>query len=259
MVSAKYFSLIAGLAALAAVGTALPAQADALGSQSFEDSLVPDLANLDLELDLLTSSEVVTSSEVDNTVADTSAATLMQPTEANDDLTFSSFDGSLIDLALESSTINSEALGNDSPELAQITPVSPGPIPSAYLGVGGNLGFVSNDSAVGDWGFAVISKFDLGPRFSVRPSFLVSERDTSFTIPLTFNFNQYQVGGFRFQPYVGVGADVGSSTALLINAGADYPLSPQFTLNTNANFRVTSGFGFGLAVGVGYTIPWFTD
>lgn len=258
MASANYISLMAGLAAFGALGLALPAHANlsesqAPESQALDDSWVPTLSTLEGTPNLLAGNSL-------EAVDSTAAATLLQPVNQDDDLGFSSLDGSHLDLALGYGTLDTSALSDTAPELAQVTPVTPGPLPSAYVGVGGNLGFVSNESAVGDWGFAVLSKFDLGtPRFSLRPSLLVSESNTSVTVPVTFNFNQYQVAGFRFQPFAGVGADIGDSTSLLLNAGADIPLNQLFTLNTTANFRVTSGFGFGLTVGVGYTIPWFID
>ncbi|MEB3289499.1 MAG: hypothetical protein VKI82_06260, partial [Leptolyngbya sp.] len=119
-------------------------------------------------------------------------------------------------------------------------------------------GFGNPRSAVGDFGVNVISKVSLGPRFALRPGFTFSERFTSFTVPLTYNFNTLSARGVRFQPYVGAGVDVpfNGTTALMLNAGADVPISRVFTLNAATNVRVTGGFGLGLSLGVGYNLPF---
>jgi hypothetical protein len=46
---------------------------------------------------------------------------------------------------------------------------------------------------------------------------------------------------------------------ILIDAGADIPISRDFTINTAANMRVTGGFGLGLSVGVGYNFPFIFE
>jgi hypothetical protein len=131
-----------------------------------------------------------------------------------------------------------------------------------YLGAGGNIGIGNrDDSGVASFGFSVISKVSLGPRFSVRPGVLVTNQSTSFTVPLTYNFNTLEFANFRFQPYVGAGVDIptGSNVGLLINAGADVPISRDFTLNAVSNWRVTSGFGLGITLGVGYNFPFIFE
>jgi hypothetical protein len=145
-------------------------------------------------------------------------------------------------------------------QLAQVTaPLFRGIAP-AYLGIGGNIGLDrSADSAVGDFGFSVFGKVSLGPRFAVRPALLVSEQDVSVAIPVTFNFNPVQFNQFTVAPFIGGGVDVGDSTGLLINAGLDIPISQQFTLTAQSNFRVTNGTGIGLLLGVGYNIPLFFE
>lgn len=145
-------------------------------------------------------------------------------------------------------------------QLAQVTaPLFRG-ISPAYLGIGGNIGLDrSADSAVGDFGFSVFGKVSLGPRFAVRPALLVSEQDVSVAIPVTFNFNPVQFNQFTVAPFLGGGVDVGDSTGLLINAGLDIPISQQFTLTAQSNFRVTNGTGIGLLLGVGYNVPLFFE
>ncbi|MEM6435029.1 MAG: hypothetical protein AAF773_14435, partial [Cyanobacteria bacterium P01_D01_bin.115] len=73
--------------------------------------------------------------------------------------------------------------------VAQVTrPLYRGVTPF-YVGFGGNIGIVDSDkSAVGDFGFNIISKISLGPRFAVRPSVQISEDEVSVAIPVTYNF-----------------------------------------------------------------------
>jgi hypothetical protein len=60
---------------------------------------------------------------------------------------------------------------------------------------------------------------------------------------------------------VGAGIDVpfDQEVGLLINGGVDIPISRQFTLNAQTNWRVTSDFGLGLTIGVGYNFPFFFE
>jgi len=83
--------------------------------------------------------------------------------------------------------------------------------------------------------------------------------DLSVLVPVTYEFNRYStdVGGFRVLPYAGVGASYQDNSDnenfnLLLSAGADVPLSDQFTLNAQANVGVLNDTEFGVTVGVGY-------
>ncbi len=175
-----------------------------------------------------------------------------------------SFDNAGLQSALnESITESAPTLdeGVEGVELAQSSRRGYASVSPAYLGVAGNVGFGDPDSAIGDFGVNVISKISLGPRFSLRPGFFISERFTNFAIPLTYNFNVLSARGVRFQPYVGAGVDVpfNGNTALMLNAGADVPISRAFTLNAATNVRVTSGFGLGFSLGVGYNLPFIFE
>jgi hypothetical protein len=104
----------------------------------------------------------------------------------------------------------------------------------------------------------VISKLSLSEQVSLRPSVLIGD-DLSVLVPVTFDLNTYStdVSGFRIIPYAGVGASYQDSSDdenfnLLLSAGADVPLSQQFTLNAQANVGVLNGTDFGVTVGVGY-------
>jgi hypothetical protein len=169
-----------------------------------------------------------------------------------------SFDNAGLQAALNDSITEAAPALSEGVELAQSSRRPYADVSPAYLGVAGNVGFGDPDSAIGDFGVNVISKISLGPRFSLRPGFFISERFTNFAIPLTYNFNTVSASGVRFQPYVGAGVDVpfNGNTALMLNAGADVPISRAFTLNAATNVRVTSGFGLGLSLGVGYNFPF---
>lgn len=171
------------------------------------------------------------------------------------------FDTADIESALTAATIETAPAASDSIDLAQATrpayEISP-----AYLGVGGNIGIGNrSDSGLSSFGFNVISKISLGPRFSVRPGATITNNRSSFTIPVTYNFSTLSYNGFRAQPYVGAGVDIPTSgdIGLLINAGADVPISRDFTFNAVGNFRVTSGFALGISLGVGYNFPFIFE
>ncbi|MEM0981140.1 MAG: outer membrane beta-barrel protein, partial [Cyanobacteria bacterium P01_H01_bin.58] len=145
-------------------------------------------------------------------------------------------------------------------EVAQVTrPLYRGAAPF-YVGVGGNIGIIDSDeSSVGDFGFNIISKVSFGPRFSIRPTIGISEDDVNFTIPLTYNFNPIEVGEFNMFPFAGAGADISDEVGLLINGGVDIPISRDFTLNGQLNWRTTNDTGLGLSLGVGYNFPFFFE
>lgn len=145
-------------------------------------------------------------------------------------------------------------------QVAQVTrPLYRGVAPF-YVGVGGNIGIVDSDeTAVGDFGFNLISKISLGPRFSVRPTATFSEEDVSVAVPLTYNFNPLDLGEFSVYPAAGVGIDIGDDIGLLLNGGIDVPISRQFTLNGQLNLRATNEVGLGISLGVGYNFPFFFE
>lgn len=267
----RRISLIAGTAAIAAALTSIaPAQADdtatmlsvtepaELDGGADAGAITAeriDIANL--ELNAAEESEVVTVPVEAATVApviplDTTSADL----------------GIDESIATDASTLETTAVANDTllaqgEAVAQVTrPLYRGVSPF-YLGVGGNVGIIdSAESATGDFGFALISKVSLGPRFSLRPSLIISEDKVSLPIPLTYNFDPISVGEeISIYPFAGVGADVSfdGETGLLINGGVDIPISRAFTLNAQTNWRVTGDFGLGIILGVGYNFPFFFE
>lgn len=268
----KSLFTLTGLAAAATLVNALPAQAEGeiLATEvlaeviTLEAAETLDAAQFDLGepvTETLPTEETVTAAEIPTDAA-TTATLLMEPVspvafQVNNEALIS-FDNAGLQAALNDSITEVAPTLGEGVDLAQATRRQYAAVSPAYLGVAGNLGFGSPDSAIGDFGFNVISKISLSPRFALRPGFFISERFTNFAVPLTYNFNVLAVRGVRFQPYLGAGVDVpfNGNTALMLNAGADIPLSRAFTLNTAANMRVTSGFGLGLSLGVGYNFPF---
>jgi hypothetical protein len=264
MANVKYMAGLVGLAALVMAGNALPAQAEVEVLEVLESEAVVELLTPD---ELITLESVISEVETAELMTADTATSASLLVEAPTYTTFQfsednllAFDQAGIQSALVPAETEALPAATEGLQLAQ-TRAAYGTVSPAYLGVGGNIGFGDPDSAIGDFGVAVISKISLGPRFSLRPAFFISERFTNFAIPLTYNFNTLSMQGFRFQPYVGAGVDVpfNGNTALMLNAGADVPISRDFTLNTSANFRVTSGFGFGVSVGVGYNFPFIFE
>lgn len=282
MAYSKRVSLILGLAAVVSAGSTLPAQADSLNGQSIlstesislekASSLVQAFEQNSVEADQATLAQAETDAEpaasepsaepfeaiVLDADVSTSADELMAPPSTDASATY---DNSALEYALATGTVAADGELDQVVEIAQTTRPAYQGFPPAYVGVGGNLGIGDNESAISDFGFAVISKISLGPRFAFRPGVVIAEDQTSFLVPISYNFNVYEVEGFRFQPFAGVGADIATDgeVGLLVNTGVDVPISRDFTLNATGNFRLTDGFGFGLILGVGYNFPWIFE
>ncbi|MGF1567508.1 MAG: hypothetical protein ACFCVD_05485 [Nodosilinea sp.] len=280
MAYSKRFPWLVGLAAAATVA-ALPAQAetdlvpteatqplaetvdfsdsglDASATPSFESSLETPQATVD--------TVVAQPADADYSEIGTTANLLANPTVNQfmvvDQNSLLAFDTADIDTVLASTGVET-APAMENVELAQLTRGTYGGVSPAYLGVGGNIGIGDRDSSgVASFGFTVIGKISLGPRFSIRPAALITNQSSSFTVPVTYNFNTLNIAGFRMQPYAGLGVDIptGSTIGLLVNAGLDVPISRDFTLNAVSNFRVTDGFGLGITFGVGYNFPFIFE
>lgn len=289
MIYLKHLSYLASLAAAATVVSALPAYAEAEMVETeatvevvADDSLAAETAEAVADTEAALAAEVVeveaaaiedavvnfptpalNADAVEENLDEASAsasALLNNPAEVSFQLNEESL-LSFNQAGLQSALDNTTETLSEGVELAQASRRGYGSVSPAYLGVAGNLGFGDPDSAIGDFAFNVISKISLGPRFSLRPGFFISERYTNFAVPLTYNFNTLRVRNVVFQPYLGAGVDVpfNGNTALMLNAGADVPISRAFTLNGAANFRVTSGFGVGFSLGVGYNFPFIFE
>ncbi len=145
--------------------------------------------------------------------------------------------------------------------LAQTT-VSPGRSTqsgSSYVGIGGNIGIGTGDTALGRGSFAIISKVGLTRNFSVRPSVLFGD-STTILVPVTYDFS-FGEGptsnlGFSAAPYLGAGVSIStgnnSNVGFLLTGGIDVPLSSQFTATAAVNASLSGNTAVGILVGVGY-------
>ena len=240
---------------------------------------VVDATRLETPSSLISESEVEPASETASADVEVSETTPSETTIefdqlANQPLDIATFDsaGLTFEGAVSTSaeaffeetetaeTPETAADGEQVAQLAQVTrPLYRGAAPF-YVGLGGNIGVIESDeSAVGDFSFTIISKISLGPRFSVRPSGSFSEDDVSVAIPLTYNFNPIEIADFNLYPSAGVGVDIGDEIGLLVNGGVDLPISRDFTLNGQINWRATSDTGLGILFGVGYNFPFFFE
>jgi hypothetical protein len=286
--------LLAGLAALTAVGSAIPAQANVAEMASIEDALSTaeaveiELSPISIDTSIEMANEsIVAESGIEATgesasvapavdaeavgLPDESAstsATLLLDTPQVDGLLrldegLLSLDDAGIGSVIESSTVDVAQAGGEEPvDLAQLTRGTYDGISPMYLGAGGNIGIGNRDrSGVASFGFNIISKIGLGPRFALRPSATITNQSTSFVVPITYNFNTFEMWDVRMQPYVGTGVDIptGSNIGWLIDAGVDIPISRDFTINAVSNWRITSGFGLGISLGVGYNFPFIFE
>lgn len=289
MAYAKHVSLLVGLAAVTAVGGTLPAHANTIettaeleapasllaGSFELGQTEAVDFSTVEFTTDAPTALDVaapastleVVIPEADVAPTADSAAALVNGTTATsaiwvEESSLLSFQDATIEGALADATVEADADLLDSVDIAQSTRSAYQGVSPFYLGVGGNIGVGDRDATgVSSFGFNVISKIGLGPRFALRPSATITNQSTSFLIPLTYNFDVIDVGGFRVQPYLGAGVDIptGASVGFVVDAGVDVPISRDFTLNAVSNWRFIDGFGLGISLGVGYNLPFFFE
>lgn len=130
----------------------------------------------------------------------------------------------------------------------------------SYLGVAANIGVSGGDSSLGDGNFAVISKVGLTNAFSVRPSAILGD-NVVILAPITYDFSFQQAADpfnepLPFAPYVGAGAAFktggNSKVGLLLSGGIDLPLSSQFTATAAVNAAFFDRTDVGVLLGVGY-------
>ncbi|MGF1459064.1 MAG: outer membrane protein [Leptolyngbyaceae cyanobacterium] len=125
-----------------------------------------------------------------------------------------------------------------------------------YVGLGLGVG----DLGDSDLGLAINSKLTVGNQVSVRPGLITdfdfSDGQTSFTLPVTYDFNPITPNG-KLLPYAGGGiaAKTGddSEIAPLLTAGVDYRLSDKVTINGSVNWSIYENSDVNGVLGVGYT------
>ncbi|MBF2036109.1 MAG: hypothetical protein IGR92_11710 [Leptolyngbyaceae cyanobacterium T60_A2020_046] len=258
MASTRRLSLIAGGAAVAAALASVPAQAQDTLTQPNTMAQSADAVVTEVESVPSIDADMIEASAPEMSAPETAEAEVVEAL-AVEPVSVDSVQPVNI-AATSSDALAGEAYVGQ--EIAQVTrPLYRGVSPF-YVGVGGNLGIIdSNESGIGDFGFNVISKISFGPRFSVRPSVTISEDKSNLAIPITYNFNPISFGEFNVFPSLGAGVDIPFSgdVGLLINGGIDIPISRDFTLNAQTNWRVTNDFGLGISLGVGYNFPFFFE
>lgn len=125
-----------------------------------------------------------------------------------------------------------------------------------YVGVGVGAGQLGDS----DIGFAVNSKLTVGNNLSLRPGvvtdFDFEDGQTSFTVPVTYDFNPITQNG-KLLPYAGGGVAVktgeDSEIAPLLTAGVDYRITNRVTLNGAVNWSIYEDSEVNGVVGLGYT------
>ncbi|MEO1352268.1 MAG: hypothetical protein AAFW84_26280 [Cyanobacteria bacterium J06635_15] len=153
-------------------------------------------------------------------------------------------------------TFNAADLSTEPIELAQRRRRArrgAGGVAANFVGGGINIGLGDDDSIVGDTNFAVISKISLINRLAVRPAALIGD-DVDFLLPVTYT---PRIPTPRFAPYVGAGVGIGDDVEALVVAGADVPISRQFTANGQAHVGFGDDTGVGIMLGVGYNFSAF--
>lgn len=135
--------------------------------------------------------------------------------------------------------------------------------PTAYIGVGVNIGLGSGNTDLSQGRFLVYGKLGFTPNISLRPAVLLGNQ-TTFLIPLTYDFPLQAADAIQpvsYVPYLGGGVIVASGSGnnnvgFLLSGGVDFPISRDFTATAGLNVGfVRSSTDFGILLGVAYNIP----
>lgn len=135
--------------------------------------------------------------------------------------------------------------------------------PTAYIGVGVNIGVGSGNSDLSEGRFLVYGKLGFTPNISLRPAVLLGNQ-TTFLIPVTYDFPLQAADAIQpvsFVPYLGGGVIIASGSGdnnvgFLLSGGVDFPISRDFTATAGLNVGfVRSSTDFGILLGIAYNIP----
>ncbi len=134
----------------------------------------------------------------------------------------------------------------------------------SYIGIGGNIGLGTGDTALGEGSFAIFSKIGLTRNLSVRPAVLFSD-NASILIPVTFDFiplvtrateTTTEAVGFRASPYIGPGIIIStgnnSTVDFLLTGGVDIPVTERLSVTAQINASFFDNVAVGLLLGVGF-------
>lgn len=198
----------------------------------------------------------ITTSTPDTTIAQTPVApNLTALNIANPPINLSEVSTSAGDITplQPSSTILSQRVGD------RVSPFTP----TAYIGIGVNLGLGSSNSVLSSGRFLVYGKFGFTENISLRPAILLGN-DTTVLIPVTYDFPLQAADAIQpvsFVPYVGGGAIIATGSGnnnlgFLLTGGVDFPISRDFTATAALNVGfIRSTTDFGILLGVAYNIP----
>ena len=154
--------------------------------------------------------------------------------------------------------------GTFTPDTNNVSPGRATRSGSSYIGIGGNIGLGSGNTALGEGSFSVFSKVGLTSNVSVRPSVLVSDSPT-ILLPITLDLTPRVTNaseslsneiGRRISPFIGAGIAIStgndSAVDFLATAGVDVPISRRFTGTAAVNATLFDNPAVGLQLGIGY-------
>ncbi|NJR64819.1 MAG: hypothetical protein HC772_05030 [Leptolyngbyaceae cyanobacterium CRU_2_3] len=154
--------------------------------------------------------------------------------------------------------------GTFTPDTSGISPGRATRSGSSYLGIGGNIGLGSGDTALGEGSFSVFSKVGLTSNLSLRPNVLISD-DPTILVPLTLDFiplvteateNLSRRVGLNVSPYIGAGVAISTgddgAVDFLATGGVDVPISDRITATASVSATLFDNPAVGLLLGVGY-------
>ncbi|PZO59603.1 MAG: hypothetical protein DCF15_03465 [Phormidesmis priestleyi] len=117
--------------------------------------------------------------------------------------------------------------------------------------------------AGGDNGLTVNSKISVYDNVSLRPEVSTDftyndDRDLSFFVPVTYDFNSVGSGRTAFNPFIGAGVagDIGnnSRTDFALTAGADYRFANRYVANSSVHYKPFADSNeLDFTAGIGYT------
>lgn len=199
---------------------------------------------------------VTTTTEVTTLVQAPVAPSLTALNPPNTPINLAEVSTSAVDIAPLPATRNSLLAQRSSDRISPFTP-------TAYIGVGVNLGLGSGNSDLSEGRFLVYGKLGFTQNISLRPAILLGN-ETTFLIPVTYDFPLQSADAIQpvsFVPYLGGGVIIASGSGnnnvgLLLSGGVDFPISRDFTATAGLNVGfVRSTTDFGILLGIAYNIP----
>lgn len=131
----------------------------------------------------------------------------------------------------------------------------------SYIGIGGNIGFSSEDG-LGEGGIALVSNWAINDFLSLRGVTIFSDSLVSTTaLTVDFPIGEPSTEEIQFVPFIGGGIlltskdyDFGDTTVDgLATAGMDIRLSSHWMTTINVNVGLRDEMDVGVVLGVGYS------